>query len=833
LKIAEVLAGCLFLLPLAGTSPSVLRNTAEIPHHSQAYPPSERPFDTKLGAARSLFAAGRYGDAVESFHTLANEALAAGNPDLAAVATGDAGGCQFALHQYRSALASFLEARSLAELAGDPSRAAAEDANIASLYSEMGELESAVRWMESSLEHISGRQRSQYLPQLQMQMAVLRAQQGRMAEAEQLFRQGIEGADAAGELELYAQGCNRMGEAFLLNGKPTQAEPALLEAFRVRKLHHLPLDTSYHRLGRLRLAQGDLASASNLLDRAVELAVHAQNQMPTWDIYYSRGLVRMEQGRLRGALDDLRVAVRLASAWRWSAPAAEAARISAESKLDQVYSALIEAAGRRYLDTANPALARETFAAAEENHAASLRSLLSTGGASKDLPPAYREALATLERAEAAALRSPAAGGQEVRRARAELARQEASAAPARESVPAAPPGNLAARVQAALAADAVLFSFHLGDRDSWLWTVDRAGIALHRLPPRAEIGAQGERLSRAIREDSPAAAAAGSRLFATLFGQVPPRFTHHRRWLLSLDQALFDVPMAALVEDHGARPAYVAERHIIQVIPGALLWLESAPWPRRAAAPLFLGIGDAIYNSADSRWRAPLPSRPGFRWSLFAADRTGADASLELPRLVASAPELAACARAWRGEHTLLEGVQASGSRLVEELRRNPAVIHFAAHFVASAESSPHLVFDGSQARSQPGAIGLIALSLNQAGETELLTAPAIAQWTVRAELVTLSGCHSAAGAALPGAGLLGLTRAWLAAGARSVVGSLWDTPDESGELFAALYRNLSAQRSVDPALALDSAQREMIHSGGWMAQPRYWGAYFVVANE
>jgi len=290
---------------------------------------------------------------------------------------------------------------------------------------------------------------------------------------------------------------------------------------------------------------------------------------------------------------------------------------------------------------------------------------------------------------------------------------------------------------------------------------------------------------------------------------------------------------MAALVEGHGTVRAYVAERHVIQVIPGALLWLDSARRARGGAAPIFLGIGDAINSTADLRRRAPLPVRPGFRLSLFAADRASAGGSLALPRLVASAPELAACAHAWRGEHTLLEGADASRSRLTEELRRNPAVIHFATHFVASAENALYLVSEGSQARSQAGAIGLIALSLNQAGEAELLTAPEIAQWQVRAELVTLSGCHSAAGAALPGAGLMGLTRAWLAAGARSVVGSLWDTPDDSGELFAAFYRNLSGRRPADPALALDAAQREMIRAGGRLAQPRYWSAYFVVANE
>jgi len=764
---------------------------------------------------------------------VAVQARAAGNLDLAAVATGNAGGCQFALHQYQSALESFLEARRLTEMAGDPSKAAAQEANIASLYSEMGELESAVHWMENSLQHISGPERRQHLPALQIQMAVLRAEQGRTAEAERLFRQGIDGADAAGDLGLYALGCNRMGEAFLLRGDVTRAEPALLEAFRVRKLHHLPLDTSYHRLGRLRLAQGDLLSASNLLDRAVELAVHAKNQMPTWDIYYSRGLVRLEQGRLGDALDDLRIAIRLAGVWRWSAPAAETARVSVESKLDPVYSALVEAAGQRYLETGDTALVRETFSAAEENHAASLRALLSTGHPSKDLPPAYWDALTKLQRTETAALGNPStASRQAVELARAELARNEASTAPEGETV-AETSRDLTTRAQRALPPDAALFSFHLGDPDSWLWTVDRTGIALYRLPPRTEIDAQAERLSRAIRENGPDLTAAGARLFRMLFGPVPAGVTRHRRWLLSLDQALFDVPMAALVEGRGAAQAYLAERHVIQVIPGARLWLDSVSRPRRQPAPIFLGIGDAIYNTADPRRQAPHSARPGSLFNLFAADRPGVGAAPVLPRLVASAPELAACARAWQGGYMLLEGADASRRRLAEELRRNPAIIHFATHFVTSAQSSSYLTFEGSRERSQAGAIGLIALSLNPAGETETLTAPEIAQWPVAAELVTLSGCRSAAGVALPGAGLLGLTRAWLAAGARSVVGSLWDTPDESGALFAALYRNLSPPRSADPALALDSAQREMIRAGGWLGQPRYWGAYFVVANE
>jgi CHAT domain-containing protein len=69
--------------------------------------------------------------------------------------------------------------------------------------------------------------------------------------------------------------------------------------------------------------------------------------------------------------------------------------------------------------------------------------------------------------------------------------------------------------------------------------------------------------------------------------------------------------------------------------------------------------------------------------------------------------------------------------------------------------------------------------------------------------------------------------------AGARSVIGSNWATPDQSGALFGALYRNLSGDGGNSPAAALRAAQLEMIRSGDWRAKPGYWGAYFVVGSQ
>ena len=69
--------------------------------------------------------------------------------------------------------------------------------------------------------------------------------------------------------------------------------------------------------------------------------------------------------------------------------------------------------------------------------------------------------------------------------------------------------------------------------------------------------------------------------------------------------------------------------------------------------------------------------------------------------------------------------------------------------------------------------------------GPTEIAAHP------VSASLVVLNGCHSGRGNALPGAGLMGLTRAWIGAGARAVLATRWDIPDEAGKtMMVEFYR-------------------------------------------
>ena len=755
------------------------------------------PLLARLQQGATLFYARKYDAAAATFRSVFQEAQDPSLADVAGRAWGDLGACQYLQYQYQAALQSFLKAQQLSE-AGDPAKVVDWELNIASLYSQMGEFAAATKWLEDAMKRQAGLKRAEHWSELQMQMATLRAHQGRMAEATKLYEHALDRAYSQGNWELYALGWEHMGVSRLLRGELAQAERPLLEAYYARKLHHLPLQSSYRNLGRLRLEQGDITAASALLDLAVVLTAQPEGALPSWDIYHSRALVRLAQGRLPEALDDLRIAVRLGRAWRWATPADDASRVGTEGMLEKVHATLVEAGNRLYQENGDRDLVRETFTANEENRAASLRSLLrDPQQIEPDLPPAYWEAMQRLQRAEVAALRGGDSEGIEA--ARAAVVRLDAATGNAIRPLPT----DLVDAIRNALDPNTTLFSFHEGDSISWVWAVNREGIEVYPLPPRQVIESQSRSVLAALRQGDGDRASLSATLFQTLFGPVAARFRQADRWLLALDETLFDLPVPALIETLSAQPTYVTENHTIEVVPSAAYWLEAEKRSEPRFAPVLVGVGDAIYNRADRR-AAGVPD--------------GGRDAVPLPRLVASGTEIDASARAWDGPAVLLRGADASREKLLEQLNRRPAVVHLATHYLQSA--------------AQP-AYALIALSLSRSGQTQLLTPFEISHWRIATGVVVLSGCHSAAGAELPGTGVMGLTRAWLAAGARSVVGTLWNTPDDDGTLFAALYRNLRGSSPMDPAGALRRAQIEMIHSGGPRARPEFWGAYFAVGDQ
>jgi CHAT domain-containing protein len=136
---------------------------------------------------------------------------------------------------------------------------------------------------------------------------------------------------------------------------------------------------------------------------------------------------------------------------------------------------------------------------------------------------------------------------------------------------------------------------------------------------------------------------------------------------------------------------------------------------------------------------------------------------------------------------------------------------LHFAAHAALS----------GGRPGSQAVVLADSALDLR-----------AIRRLDLTAELVTLSACETALGFEVRGEGILGLSHAFLTAGARGTVVTLWPIRDRSAaEFMTAFYGELNA--GVAPAAALLAVRRRWIMSGGVRSHPFYWAPYVMVGGR
>jgi len=566
------------------------------------------------------------------------------------------------------------------------------------------------------------------------------------------------------------------------------------------------LDLSWWRMGDLRSRQGDWAEAA----RYTDLALKAKGTAPEYRLKHQRGMIRMAMGDRAGALADLREAVQLSSRWRLEVLAASSSLTAANEMLDGfVFSSFIEAAASEALRTGNQRWAAEAFEAVELNRAASLRESRSLADAwHKRVPVAYWDTLERLRRAdvEAVAKRAP---NDESRRLRLELAEMEAKAGLGfltKNSENFYDQTSLI-HFQQGLRTTEVVLSFYLGDRESYLWVVTRDTLKLQKIAAAEKIRSEVGGFEDAVQAGRPEAVELGERLYQELFGQLGQEAMAKPSWLLSLEGILFEAPFAALVtEQKGGKVSYLVSKHSMQTIPGALL-LSTRP---DAGTGGFLGVGDPIYNAADPRWGEQKKPEPFV--SLFQTLTAGPE---QYCRLVASREELKTSAASWGSPSTvLLEGATARRDAFLDQLVKGPAIIHLATHVILDPG-------DRQQAS--------IVLGLGPKGRSEFLTTTDVASLRVPGAFVAMTGCETAAGKPRPGAGLIGLTRAWQMAGASAVLATSWPVRDSSGDVLASFYRHL---RHVPAAEALRLSQIEMLRSGTWRAVPSYWAAYQITGG-
>jgi CHAT domain-containing protein len=323
--------------------------------------------------------------------------------------------------------------------------------------------------------------------------------------------------------------------------------------------------------------------------------------------------------------------------------------------------------------------------------------------------------------------------------------------------------------------------SYWLAPKQSYVWAITPAGIQIFKLRPEKEIRALVEGYRTVIedlRDPVQSRNPAGARLSEILLGQIRHLATPGSHVVIVPDGALHSLNFATLpAPDDPAK--YWIEDVTLSVAPSLGLVLNSRPAKNSRPASL-LAIGD--------------PESPGEEFPLLPNARKEVDAIAALFS---------------NSNRAVYEGAQSQPSIY---RRADPArfsFIHFAAHATAN-RASP---LDS-------------ALILSREGNIYSLTAREIMKVPLDASLVTLSSCRSAGARAYSGEGLVGLTWAFLQAGARNVVAGLWDVDDEStSKLMSRMYGDLT--RGVPPEDALRAAQLSLLRSGYPTQKPYYWGPF------
>ncbi len=255
----------------------------------------------------------------------------------------------------------------------------------------------------------------------------------------------------------------------------------------------------------------------------------------------------------------------------------------------------------------------------------------------------------------------------------------------------------------------------------------------------------------------------------------------------------LHGVPLEALPDGDGL---HLGDRFEVSYAPSATLYAWLREQDRTATAPPPSGallLGDPDY--ADP-WLAGLPG---------------------------TRAEVASLADALPGA-TVLLGAEASEARL-RALNESGELsrfrwIHLATHALVDDED--------------PAASALLLC------DGRLTAREIVSEWRLDADLVSLSGCRTGLGRRTAGEGFVGLTHAFLRAGARSLLVSLWPVEDTATSLLMGrFFDNLAGRRDgadippLDKSAALAEAKRWLRDgTDGAYRHPCYWSG-FVLMGE
>ncbi|HEY2944385.1 MAG TPA: CHAT domain-containing tetratricopeptide repeat protein [Vicinamibacteria bacterium] len=756
----------------------------------------------------------------------------------------------------QKALESYLRGLALKRALGDKGGEAANLANVGVFYHELGEFQRAREYYEQALavnRQPGGDPRMEGAVLAALGQAYLSL--GETQRALDTALEAVRASREAGDRRWEAGALDRAGRAYDAAGQADKALEHYRLALDLYRSSHDPDGESdlLRVLGRRHFNAGRPKEALELFVQSLSIAQSIGDRQRTMRLLNSVATAERAAGDDAAALRHSEASLALAELLRGSLPD-HRLRGSLLALVQTYYDFHIDLLMGMQRRQPDPAILAAAFETNERSRARSFLELLAESGRDlrQGVDPAVRERDRDLEKRLGAAaerqmrasagphspeqLRAISAEIQELTREHDLVEAQIRAAGSPSAAVLQSQPVTLAGVQSEVLDERTLLMEYHLGAEGSYLWAVTRDAVDAYELPKAAEIEAAARRWHELLSGGplSAAGAAATARgasdeeqrkqaavLSTMLVAPVAGRLGD-RRLLIVADGALQYVPFAALPSPGKLDTPLIVDHEVVSAPSASMAAVLRRQLAGRPPAKKTLAVlADPVFDAGDERVGAP--HREVRAAAVTDLTRAAADVGLRdgaISRLPFTRREAKAILSLVPGGERM-EALDFAASRATAtspELAQY-RYVHFATHGFADS--------------AHPELSGIVLSLVDRNGREQggFLPASQVSNLKLPAELVVLSGCRTALGKEIRGEGLLGLTRAFMSAGAARVVASLWRVDDAAtAELMKTMYERIlrDGQR---PAQALRSAQIAMWQTRRWGA-PYFWAA-FVIQGE
>src|ERR1700752_463041 len=447
-----------------------------------------------------------------------------------------------------------------------------------------------------------------------------------------------------------------------------------------------------------------------------------------------------------------------------------------------------------------------------------------------------------------------------------EIENQIRTASPRYATLTANKPLGLAEVQQQVLDDQTVLLEYALQNDASYLWVTSNSAVGLYKLPGRASVEKQAmdlraqlvpSKLQRRIvgidvlepdrglgvaasaPEDAAAFVAASTALYKTVL-EPAAATAGEKRLMIVADGALNYIPFEVLLKTSDAGDfsslSYLVKTNEIVYAPSASVVGAIKQQRTKATGRAMLIIADPVFNSNDARAKkggAITTTDPGVRGlgiqsaltDVAGASPAPADAKMEglpLARLVGTrteADQISKIAKTSGGQADVWLDLDANEGNIDTRDVSKYRIIHVATHGLLDAE--------------RPQFTGVVLSLVGNKDHDGFLRTDEVFNLRLGAPLVMLSACETGLGKEKRGEGVMGLTRAFMYAGAPTVGVILWSVADKStAELMTDFYKRLLAtENGSTSSSALRGAQLAMI-SGKKYSAPFFWAPFVLVGD-